>query len=118
MCQLDRGMLPLKDCTEQQQYRIRCETGTEAVRPAITNLTISDSPLRMKLMSLKSKDTAKIRFHNTFERQVRALWMDFHGHEVMPRCSRVVSVPCCSHCSMHADTHSNRAGLTSALRCR
>ena len=79
-------MQPLKDCTEQQQYRSRCKTETEAVRSAVTDATIPVSLLRMKLMSLKSKDTAKIRFHNVFERQVRALWLDFDGHEVIPKC--------------------------------
>lgn len=78
-------MPQLEECNEQQQDRTRCETETEAVRHTITNTNNSESPLRMKLMSLKTKDTAKIRFHNMFEGQVRALWMDFDGHEVRLR---------------------------------
>lgn len=77
------------------------------MRPVVTDVNISVSSLRMKLKSLKSKDSAKIRFHNTFKRQVRAMWMDFEGHEVMPRSSPTNPISCCC---MHADTQSNRAG--------
>lgn len=104
-------MPQLEDCNEQQQYRTRCETETEAVCHTITNMNNSDSPLRIKLMSLKTKDTAKIRFHNMFERQVRALWMDFEGHEVTFNFLfwiGLISGPRRSHFSMHAcmQTHS------------
>ena len=75
-------MPQLKDCSEQQQYRLRCESETEAVRFADTETEGGQVRVRIKLMSVKSKDTAKIRFHNLFEGQVRALWMDFDGNEV------------------------------------
>ena len=71
-------MLQLHECTELQQYRSRCETDTEATRTLH-----ADGTLRLKLLSLKCKDTAKIRFHNLFEGQVRAVWIDFDGHEVL-----------------------------------
>ena len=71
-------MLQLHECTELQQYRSRCETDTEATRTLH-----ADDTLRLKLLSLICKDTAKIRFHNLFERQVRAVWIDFDGHEVL-----------------------------------
>lgn len=109
-------MPQLEDCNEQQQYRTRCETEIEAVRHTITNMNNSESPLRMKLMSLKTKDTAKIRFHNVFDRQVRALWMDFDGHEVTFRFSlgcphlraQCNDTPTC----MHACRHTVQQGRT------
>ena len=76
-------MLHLKECSEQQQYRARCETETEAVRIAPGDAQGCERSSRVRLVSLRSKQVAKIRFHNLFEGQVRALWMDFDGHEVI-----------------------------------
>ncbi len=75
-------MLLLKDCKEQQQYRQRGYAETESVTVLRPKLDDCQLLLRARLVSLKSKDTAKIRFHNTFEGHVRALWIDFDGHEV------------------------------------
>ena len=75
--------MQLKDCSEQQRYRARCDNDTEAVSfvPAAAQGCVW--PSRLKLVSLRSKQVAKIRFHNLFKGQVRALWMDFDGHEVV-----------------------------------
>lgn len=70
-------MLQLYECKELQQYKRRGTADTEAARA-----DLSDRTSRIKLLSLKCNDTAKIRFHNLFERQVRAVWIDFDGHEV------------------------------------
>ena len=78
-------MLQLKDCKEQQ-YRRREDSETELV----TVLQLNNDPLQrslhVRLASLKSKHTAKVRFHNLFDGQVRAVWMDFDGHEVTMNC--------------------------------
>ena len=73
-------MLDLNDCKEQHQYRRRDLTETEPVRLLTTES--EHSLLQLRLLSLKSKDTAKIKFHNHHEGHVRALWVDFGGHEV------------------------------------
>lgn len=79
-------MLQLKDCKEQHQYRRRENSETELV----TVLQPCTDPLQrsqhVRLASLKSKHTAKIRFHNLFDGKVRAVWMDFDGHEVNVNC--------------------------------
>ena len=71
----------LKDCKILQQYRHRDETEKEMALFK-SELNQSQQFAQVRLVSAKSRDTAKIRFHNVFEGPVRALWMDFDGHEV------------------------------------
>ena len=71
----------LKDCKILQQYRHRDETETELAL-LMSEFDQSQQFAQVRLASAKSRDTAKIRFHNVFEGPVRALWMDFDGHEV------------------------------------
>jgi hypothetical protein len=75
-------MLQLKDCKEQHQYRRREDSETELITVLLPKSDPFQHSLRVRLASLKSKYTAKIRFHNLFDGQVRAVWMDFDGHEV------------------------------------
>ncbi len=79
-------MLQLKDCKEQHQYRRREDSETELVTVLQPSTDPLQRSLHVRLASVKSKHTAKIRFHNLFDGQVRAVWMDFDGHEVNPNC--------------------------------
>ena len=68
----------LHSCKEQHRYRDRSKQETELIR-----LIDSDaSAVRARLISLKSKDVARLIFHNHHNGPVRALWLDFDGHEV------------------------------------
>ena len=68
----------LQSCREQQRYRDRHKQETELIKLANSTL----APVRARLVSLKSKTIAKIMFRNGYQGFVRALWLDFEGHEV------------------------------------
>ena len=72
---------PLAEVADQQIYRKRGPDEHEIV----TNQQIDGrQPTRFcgLLSSARTKDLARIRFHNASQQHVRALWIDFDGHEV------------------------------------
>ena len=73
----------LQSCKEMHRYRDRSTQESELIRLADP----STAAVRARLVSLKSKDIAKLIFHNQHNEPVRALWLDFDGHEVehLPR---------------------------------
>ena len=68
----------LQSCKEMHRYRDRSLQETELIRLADPNT----AAVRARLMSLKSQDIAKLIFCNQHNEPVRALWLDFDGHEV------------------------------------
>lgn len=70
--------MSLQSCREQQQFRPRTQAELELIRLAAPG----SDPVRARLISIKSKDIARLVFHNRVTEPVRALWLDFDGHEV------------------------------------
>lgn len=74
---------PLAEVVDQQIYRERGPDEMEIV--TLHNQQIDGKqPSRFcgHLSSARTKDLARIRFHNASQQHVRALWIDFDGHEV------------------------------------
>lgn len=63
----------------------RVSSGNQVMMlPSLDLCLTSMISLQARLKSLKSETEAFIIFNNTSNKKVRALWLDFKGHEVSP----------------------------------